>query len=260
MSTQERILAAARKLAQTQPIHDISLTAVAKEADVSWPTVRRYLGNKQQLRDFLTQEAPQADQPLDTRSRILASARRVFAQHGYAGATLDAIAADASLTKGAVYWHFASKEDLFLALLKEHLETPLNITANQVEALFTQMSPEAAIKTIVTQQLHYAYSHPDWCRLAMEFYIQSRQVEVQKALKELDSEAQERAIAALLRHLQAQGLINAAVDARVIATFWSALVNGLILLYVVDPTHNDPAAQADQIAQLLWQGLQPRPQ
>jgi ATPase subunit of ABC transporter with duplicated ATPase domains len=30
-------------------LQDISLTAVAKEAGVSWPTVRRYLGNKQQL-------------------------------------------------------------------------------------------------------------------------------------------------------------------------------------------------------------------
>jgi AcrR family transcriptional regulator len=58
VSTQDRILAAARQLAQTQPLQDISLTAVAKEAGVSWPTVRRYLGNKQQLQAFLTQENP----------------------------------------------------------------------------------------------------------------------------------------------------------------------------------------------------------
>jgi AcrR family transcriptional regulator len=256
-STRDRILTAARRLAQLKPIHDISLTDVAKEAEVSWPTVRRYLGTKQQLRDFLTLDAAPTAQPIDTRDRILVSAQRVFAHHGYAGATLDAIAADAGLTKGAVYWHFASKVELFLALLRNHQDTPLTVTAAQIQDLMTNLGPAEAVKTLIQQQIQYASDHPDWCRLSMEFYIQSRQSEVQQALQELNYQSQEQAIATLMRQLQDQGGLNANVDPEVFATLWSALVNGLILLYIVDPQANNPAPVASQIAQLLWQGLQP---
>jgi AcrR family transcriptional regulator len=52
-----------------------------------------------------------------THRRLLEAAERVFLKMSYQGATLDAIAADAGFTKGAVYWHFKSKEALFLELL-----------------------------------------------------------------------------------------------------------------------------------------------
>ncbi|MGF1518725.1 MAG: TetR/AcrR family transcriptional regulator [Nodosilinea sp.] len=258
MSTQDRILAAARQLAQTQPLQDISLTAVAREAGVSWPTVRRYLGNKQQLQAFLAQENPQAEQPLDTCGRILASAQRVFAQQGYAGATLDAIAADAGLTKGAVYWHFASKIDLFIALLRRHQESPLHVTPEQIQTLFIQLGPAAAIKSLVTQQLEYAQAHPDWCRLAIEFYIQSRQADVQQVFQEMDYQGELTGLIAALRQLQSQGLLNASVDAQMLETYWSALVNGLILNYIIDPDTVNLTTEAESIAQLLWQGLKPQ--
>ena len=52
-----------------------------------------------------------------THGLLLEAAERVFVRMGYQGATLDLIAADAGFTKGAVYWHFDSKEALFLELL-----------------------------------------------------------------------------------------------------------------------------------------------
>jgi AcrR family transcriptional regulator len=56
-----------------------------------------------------------------TRARLLDAAARVYARNGFAGATLDEVAADAGFTKGAVYAHFGSKENLLMALLQEHL-------------------------------------------------------------------------------------------------------------------------------------------
>jgi AcrR family transcriptional regulator len=55
------------------------------------------------------------------RSSLLAAAARVYARRGFGGATLDEVAAEAGLTKGAVYSHFGSKENLLLALMEEHL-------------------------------------------------------------------------------------------------------------------------------------------
>jgi AcrR family transcriptional regulator len=56
-----------------------------------------------------------------TRARLLRAAAEVYAQRGFAGATLDDVAAQAKLTKGAVYDHFGSKENLLLALMQEYL-------------------------------------------------------------------------------------------------------------------------------------------
>jgi AcrR family transcriptional regulator len=51
-----------------------------------------------------------------TRSLLLDAAEEVFAEKGFTTATLDDIAYAAGYTKGAIYKHFATKEDLFLAV------------------------------------------------------------------------------------------------------------------------------------------------
>ena len=57
-----------------------------------------------------------------TRARILASALDLFAKKGYGHTTFTDIAARLKMTKGAVYWHFESKEALLIALVDEMLE------------------------------------------------------------------------------------------------------------------------------------------
>lgn len=56
-----------------------------------------------------------------TRAKILASALSLFVRKGYDHTTFTDIAARLKMTKGAVYWHFASKEALLVALVEEML-------------------------------------------------------------------------------------------------------------------------------------------
>ncbi len=56
-----------------------------------------------------------------TRARILASALALFTKQGYERTTFTDIAARLKMTKGAVYWHFESKEALLIALVNEAL-------------------------------------------------------------------------------------------------------------------------------------------
>ena len=53
-----------------------------------------------------------------TRQRLLAEAQRLFRERGYAATSLEQIAEAAEVTKGAIYGHFASKEDLLLSALE----------------------------------------------------------------------------------------------------------------------------------------------
>lgn len=57
----------------------------------------------------------------ESRAKILAAAERVFAREGLAGARTDAIAAEAGVNKALLYYYFNSKENLYEAVIEEHL-------------------------------------------------------------------------------------------------------------------------------------------
>jgi AcrR family transcriptional regulator len=59
----------------------------------------------------------QAERREQTRKQVLAAAARVFAKRGFHATSLDAIAEEAGFSRGAVYYNFADKEELFLELL-----------------------------------------------------------------------------------------------------------------------------------------------
>lgn len=54
-----------------------------------------------------------------TRRSILAAARKTFHEQGVGNTSLEQIAQAAGLTRGAIYWHFANKEELFKAMRQE---------------------------------------------------------------------------------------------------------------------------------------------
>jgi AcrR family transcriptional regulator len=58
-----------------------------------------------------------------TRQRLLAEAERLFRERGYAATSLEQIAEAAEVTKGAIYGHFASKEDLLLTAIEASRDT-----------------------------------------------------------------------------------------------------------------------------------------
>jgi AcrR family transcriptional regulator len=69
-----------------------------------------------------------------TRRKILDVARRTFALHGFEGGSVDAIVKASGLSKGALYWHFPGKLELFREIMGEearlilrHFEIPLEM-------------------------------------------------------------------------------------------------------------------------------------
>src|SRR6478609_4257119 len=78
----------------------------------------------------------------EVRARVLHAAGEVFAERGFAAASLDQVAAAAGFTKGAVYSNFGSKDELFLALMEaegvrrvEVVEAALRTTGDLASAL-----------------------------------------------------------------------------------------------------------------------------
>jgi AcrR family transcriptional regulator len=79
-------------------------------------------------------EHPQGDQAGQTRDRILATAARLFSEHGYEHTPLSQVAREAQVSKALVLWHFDSKEKLFRAALGRTLE-PYFIDVDDLDGL-----------------------------------------------------------------------------------------------------------------------------
>ncbi len=74
------------------------------------------------------------EEAIKTREMILDAAERCFLDHGVSKTTLDTIACSAGCTRGAVYWHFKNKQDLFIALM-DRVELPLIDYMNTITSL-----------------------------------------------------------------------------------------------------------------------------
>ncbi|MFC5154754.1 ScbR family autoregulator-binding transcription factor [Streptomyces amakusaensis] len=65
------------------------------------------------------------ERSIRTRRKILEAAASVFEEHGYGAAKLSAVLERAEVTKGALYFHFTSKEELAYAVLDAQTEFPV---------------------------------------------------------------------------------------------------------------------------------------
>src|SRR5258705_10701016 len=74
----------------------------------------------------------------DTREKLFEAAARVFEEQGIGGVSIEAIAAAAGFTRGAFYSNFASKEELIIAMLEDHVEQSIR---RCLELLATHKNP-----------------------------------------------------------------------------------------------------------------------
>lgn len=110
------------------------------------------------------------EQQAETRDRILRAAAKVFARHGFDGASLDQVADEAGFTKGAVYSNFKSKDDLFASLLEIRCHEGLQETRRLLEAPGPADGRVQAIGDRLTQRI---LGDRDGTRLFLEFWTQS---------------------------------------------------------------------------------------
>jgi AcrR family transcriptional regulator len=90
-----------------------------------------------------------AGRPAIKGDQIRAAAQRLFLQHGYAGASMDAIAAEAGVAKQTLYRYYPSKESLFTDVLRQlltaHLPAALTVDVTHVP-LTSRADLEAALR------------------------------------------------------------------------------------------------------------------
>jgi AcrR family transcriptional regulator len=112
----------------------------------------------------------QAERREETREHVLAAAARVFARRGFHATSLEAIAEEAGYSRGAVYYNFADKEELFLELLDRRCAE----RAQDLHAVFADVDDDVEATSqqaqIAAQRaLDAMTGDPQWRALYMEF-------------------------------------------------------------------------------------------
>jgi AcrR family transcriptional regulator len=192
----------------------------------------------------------------EAREELLAAALRVFARRGYRDASVDDIAAEAGYSKGAVYWHFAGKDELLVALLDERIDAPMR----EMVALLASAPPErdmseeatrAFARKLAEQRDALLLEREYWSLAIRDPDLRARYVERQRRLRE-DMAA---GLVARARHL---GTPTLAMPAEDVARVVLAVIGGLTIDELAEPGSVPPELLGETLA-LIYAGLVARP-
>jgi len=103
-----------------------------------------------------------------TRAKLIEAAQQLFSTSGYEHATVDDISHAAGYSKGAYYFHFSTKDDILLELMRMWTESR---TAVLAEGEIDRMSPDE-LRDTLAGFFSYADS-PRWPGVLLEFWAQA---------------------------------------------------------------------------------------
>ena len=191
-----------------------------------------------------------------TRATLLKTALAVFSAKGYAAATLDDVAKAANVTRGAIYWHFKSKADLYNSLIQEFSARGAAVVQQAVEEGGTLI---AILRRVFIRQCALIEEDKE-ARAVMELALfktglnpelqtgRRKQVEAGSALLEGLTGAMQQGIA--------QGVLRNDLDPADMARAFLAFENGIIQLWLTTPRSFSLKQSAESFADILMGGLQ----
>lgn len=168
----------------------------------------------------MSEDRIKSDNP-EREQRILDAASRLIMHYGYDKTTVSDIAQEAGISKGAIYLHFASKEDLFEALLLREME---RYTAVWVERL--ENDPMGGTFAGIYKNTLYALQASP---LMMALFRRDRRVLGAYVRKEASGFAlKTQTNTALLKMMQDAGAVRKDVKPEVVAHIINMLAYGLV--------------------------------
>jgi len=191
-----------------------------------------------------------------TRATLLKAALSVFSSKGYAATTLDDIAAAAKVTRGAIYWHFKSKADLYNTLVEEFSARGAAVVQQAVAEGGTLLE---ILRRVFVRQCALIEEDKE-ARAIMELALfktglnpelqagRKKQVESGKTLLEGITGAMQQGVA--------QDVLRDDLDPADMARAFIAFENGVIQLWLTTPKSFSLKLSADSFGDILIAGLQ----
>ncbi|WP_440997756.1 TetR family transcriptional regulator [Arhodomonas sp. SL1] len=191
-----------------------------------------------------------------TRERLLDAAEAVFLRQGVARTTLEAIARQAGLTRGAIYWHFRDKSDL-LEAMAGRVRPPL---AELVESHCREADgdPVETLRQLCLFGLRRLTDDPRHRRVYTILLHRCERIdEINPAVSGQDALIREvlTLFEGLFERARAQGRLNPAITPRVAATGLHAYMAGLYSQYLREPDDCDLDQHAEALLEAFFGSL-----
>ncbi len=193
-----------------------------------------------------------------TREKLLDAGLKVFSKKGYVSTTLDDIAREAGVTRGAVYWHFKNgKPELFEVLISERSRGAQEI-ANAVQA--EGGTPLQTLERILVRLMEYLEEDDDF-RAVQEMVMLRTEVvpELEETMKEKYRLQREsiQSFAGLIKQGQDAGEVRPDIDPEIAAIATIGVMNGVIMMWMMDHSLFPLKAYAKPVVQTYLRGLTP---
>lgn len=104
-----------------------------------------------------SQRLTRAESREQTRKRLLSAAARLFAKNGFQGTSVDDVAEAAGYSKGALYYNFASKDELFEALVEDEIEQMIAGLETALAGAHTIDEKLAAMQRVLTEEEQHSH-------------------------------------------------------------------------------------------------------
>lgn len=200
----------------------------------------------------------------ETRNAILDAAEHVFQERGVSHTSLAEIATAAGVTRGAIYWHFANKSDLFDALF-ERVFAPLE---ERFEAMHDelrenpQVNPVDSMRNMALDFVGRVASDPRCFRLVEISWHKCEYVGEMATVRDNHLECGNRHLEMAVesfRLAQERGFLPAAIDPRIAAMGMVTLIDGLIVNFTLGKGTFPLAGYAPAILDAYLAGLNVAP-
>ncbi|BCL79827.1 TetR family transcriptional regulator [Ktedonobacteria bacterium brp13] len=165
---------------------------------------------------------------------MLQAALRVFSRKGYAASTLEDIAKEAGVTRGAIYWHFQGKAELYQTLLAQGSQKPGQFL-DEISA--AGYSPTETLRSLIVRLLEQI-EEDEVFQATLELTLFKSEPGIVDAQGEGLTQKYQGALAftqSLEQILHAgiiSGELRADLDIQVTALAFTALINGILLLWL----------------------------
>lgn len=191
-----------------------------------------------------------------TRARILDTAELLFSDKGVSRTSLADIAQAAGVTRGAIYWHFKNKVDLFDAMISR-VRLPLEEMARRA-ANDELDSPLAYVRSCVIDVLRRAATDPQ-CRRVFEIcYHKCEYVDEMATLKERHAESRGGCLENIelgLKNAVRKGELPEQVNTRRAAIALHALIDGMMSNWILDPRYFALVTEGEAMIDAFIAGL-----
>jgi AcrR family transcriptional regulator len=188
-----------------------------------------------------------------TRRGLIAAARKLFGEQGYAGTSVDEVVKAAGVTKGALYHHFRDKDDLFRAVVEE---VKVDVTAAAAESYFDDSDSEDPLERVhrLVIALIDAHLDPAVQRISI---IDARSVFDAATRRDLSTRYEASLLRGAFRGAMRVGTIEQQPLGPLAHIFAGALGEACALIAEADNT-GAVRAEVTQVLIRLVDGLQPR--